>query len=223
LAILPTFSFGGREKSILDGVELHLSVVKTCVTTFERLVGAVMAGDGSASALEAEVFRLESRADGIQMDVDRKISEGAFFGGIREDILNLINRIDDIADSAKDASRLLRINPEGDQASLQMLKGEHMSVFFEKLMGAVDSLGSLVSALRTDKKTLLSRVDAVREYERAADTEKDQLLRTLFKLPRTDPVAIIQLRDFLDVADDIADNSVRASGVIAMLVAKGYG
>ena len=153
----------------------------------------------------------------------RRSPEGAFFGGIREDILNLIDRIDDIADSAKDASRMLMINPDGDQASLEMLKGDHMSVFLEKLMAAVDSLESLVGALQTDKKTLLSRVNAVREYEKAADTEKDQLLRALFKLPRTDPVAIIQVRDFLDVADDIADNSVRASGVIAMLVAKGYG
>jgi len=223
LATFPTFSFGGREKSIIQGLELHLSVVRSCVATFEKLVGAFLTGNGSATALEDEVFRLERRADEIQMDLNRKISEGAFFGGIREDILNLIDRIDDIADSAKDASRMLMINPDGDQASLEMLKSEHMRLFLETLLAAVDSLAALVGALQIDKKTILSRVHVVREHEKAADTAKDQLLGTLFKLPRTDPVAIIQLRDFLFVADDIADDSVHASDVIAMLVAKGYG
>jgi predicted phosphate transport protein (TIGR00153 family) len=223
LATFPTFSFGGREKSIIQGIELHLSVVKSCVITFEKLVGAVTAGDGSANALEDEVFRLERRADEIQMDLNRKISEGAFFGGIREDILNLIDKIDDIADSAKNASRMLMINSDGNQGSVEMLKSGHMRLFFGKLLAAVDSLESLVGALQIDKKALLSKVHVVREYEKAAEVEKDQLLRTLFKLPRTDPVAIIQLRDFLYVADDVADNSARASDVIAMLVAKGYG
>jgi uncharacterized protein Yka (UPF0111/DUF47 family) len=38
-----------------------------------------------------------------------------------------------------------------------------------------------------------------------------------------DPVSIIELRDFIFASDEIADNSERASDVVLVLVAKGYG
>jgi len=36
-------------------------------------------------------------------------------------------------------------------------------------------------------------------------------------------VTVIQLRDFIFVSDDIADNAEDASDVILVLIAKGYG
>jgi uncharacterized protein Yka (UPF0111/DUF47 family) len=70
----------------------------------------------------------------------------------------------------------------------------------------------------------VSRVHRVEEFEELADTMKDALLRELFRYPRIgDTLAIIQLRDFLFAADDVADNAEDASDVILVLVAKGYG
>ncbi|MGD0637527.1 MAG: DUF47 family protein [Nitrososphaerales archaeon] len=220
----PSFSLGGREKSILEGLEQHLSVVKECVIAYQKLVSACAAGDESSKVLFDQVFELEAKAKEIRRDLSARISEGAFFGGVREDILNLIQMDDHIADSAKDAARLLVIGAESDQVYLELLKSEHMSSFQGNLLSAVTALEALIQGLQVDRSAVLARVHSVEDFEEAADTEKDHLLRQLFSKPRTmDPVSIIELRDFIFASDEIADNSERASDVVLVLVAKGYG
>jgi predicted phosphate transport protein (TIGR00153 family) len=224
LARFPSFSLGGREKSIIEGLEHHLSVVKECVMAYQKLVSAYAAVDESSKELFVQVFDLEAKAKGIRRDLSAKISEGAFFGGVREDIISLIQTDDHIAESAKDAARLLVIGSEGDHGYLELLKSEHMPSFQGNLLSAVTALEALIQALQVNRSEVLARVRAVEDCEEAADTEKDQLLRHLFSKPRTmDPVSIIELRDFIFASDEIADNSERASDVVLVLVAKGYG
>lgn len=224
MARFPSFSFGGREKSLLQGVEQHLSIVKGCVVTYQRFVAAFAVQDPASGTLFTQVFDLEAKATDIQRDLSHTIAEGAFFGGIREDILNLIGSDNKIADKAKNAARLLSVDAGGDAAFLNILKSEHMSSFQTNLLSSVNALESLIKALQIDKREVLSRVQAVEDYEEAADTEKEHLLRELFKRPRTmDPVSIIQLRDFIFASDDIADYAESASDIVLVLVAKGYG
>lgn len=224
LARFPSFSLGGRESSILDGLQGHLSTVKQCVTTYQKMVSAYATGQQDARKYLDEVFNLETEADGTKRDSKKRIAEGAFFGGVREDILTLIEADDDIADAAKDAARLLSIGAEEDEAFRNLLKSDHMSGFQEKLLAAVTSLESLIQTLQIDKDAALSRVHAVEDCEEQADTEKNLLLTQLFKRPRSlDPVTIIELRDFIFASDDIADNAEKASDLVLVLVAKGYG
>ncbi len=220
----PSFSLGGRERSIIEGLEQHLSVVKQCVMTYQKLVSACAVEDPSAQQLFEEVLQLEAKAKEIRRDLSAKIAEGAFFGGVREDIITLIQTDDRIAVSAKDAARLLIIGAEADSGYLSLLKSEHMMSFQQNLLSAVTSLETLIHALQVNKKEVLSKVRVIEDYEEAADTEKDNLLRRLFSKPWTmDPVSIIELRDFIFTSDQIADNSERASDVVLVLVAKGYG
>lgn len=223
MARFPSFSLGGREREIVQGIEDHLSLVRDCVLAYQKMVSAYAAGNRAAELLDP-VFALEGRAKTMRRDLSRKIAEGAFFGGIREDILSLIQTDDHIADSAKDAARLLAIGAEEDSLITGFLSSEHMAGFQRNLLSAVNALGVLIEALQVDEKAILSKVSAVEDFEEAADTEKDHLLRQLFGSPRTlDPVSIIQLRDFLFASDDIADNAEKASDVVLVLVAKGYG
>src|SRR5208282_2261621 len=136
----------------MQGVEEHIGVVKNCVGVFESLVSAVATDDPSALSLRDEVFELESRAEQMRRDIDAKIAEGAFFGGVREDILNLIGEIDTVAQAAKDAARLLTLGTTGDQSGLAILKNEHMAKFLANLMASLTSLEGLVKALQRGKK-----------------------------------------------------------------------
>lgn len=220
----PSFSLGGRERSILQGVQDHLATVRECVVAYQKLVGACAVNDPTVGELLEDVFQLEDKADGIRRDLSTRISEGSFFGGIREDILNLISADDYIANAAKDAARLLVIGEDGDPSFASVLTNEHMTRFQHYLLDAVDSLGAIIAALEVDRKAVLSRVRAVEDSEENADTEKDYLLRQIFSMRKTmDAVSIIQLRDFLFASDDIADRAEDASDVVVVLVAKGYG
>lgn len=222
---LPRLPFGRKEDAILRGIQEHLALVHSTTRLLFDLIDAVSARDERrASEIVEAVLEGESKADGLQRSLSLRIAEGAFFGGVREDILNLIEKIDNIADSAKDASRLLNITGARSPEGLKILRSENMKAFTGDLDAAITALAALVEAFHVNKKAVLSQVHTVEEHEEAADTHKDALLKELFgDRDRVDPVTMIQLRDFIFEADDIADNAEDASDVIIVLVAKGYG
>ena len=217
-------SVGKKEKTIFDGILGLLDTVSEGVQSFEASVVAFSGGDPQAQDLVKKVFDAETKADGIHRDLSLKVAEGAFFGGVREDILNLMERIDDIADSAKDAARFLSEDSRlGDEARV-VLASENMKLFLSDLKAAVNALRDLVGALKVGRKHALALIEKVEDFEEEADGHKDALLKELFGRADTmNSVSVIQLRDFTFMADNIADNAEDAGDVILVLLAKGYG
>jgi len=222
---LSGFSINRREREILEGVGSHLATVKRTVEDFGGLVDSVSSGDAtSARNFFDAVMSDETKADTIHRDLSLRVANGAFFGGVREDILALLEKIDDIADSAKDASRLLNVEVGANGSAIEILRSDEMRLFIADLKGSVSALENLIAAFTISKKEVLARVHSVEEFEESADSRKDVLLRELFRgASNLNPVTVIQLRDFIFVADDIADNAEDASDVVLVLIAKGYG
>ncbi|MDA4129001.1 MAG: DUF47 family protein [Thaumarchaeota archaeon] len=218
------FSFGRKENAIVAGVENHLGIVMETVSNFAKLLGAATAGNNAdAEKSFAAVLTGEKKADDVHRRLSMEIAEGAFFGGVREDILDLLEKIDNVADSAKDASRFLAVEGALDPFAISLLKSSAMSKFVENQIGAVAALQNLVSAFKIGKMEMLLRIPKVEEFEEAADSNKDELWKALFKREGSpDPVTVIQMRDFIAVTDDIADSAEDASDVVLVLVAKGY-
>ncbi len=215
---------GKKERAIFDGVLLHLATVTQAVEAFRASVAAIAGGDASSASLVNSVFDAETKADEIHRELSTRIAEGAFFGGVREDMLNLLERIDDIADAAKDAARYLEEDSQLLTEAPRILRSENMRLFVEDLGSAVAALTDLVKALEVGKKEALSKVHNVEAFEEEADTHKAAVLKELFGGERSmDPVTVIQLRDFIFVADNVADRAEDASDVILILIAKGYG
>jgi len=225
LVSLSGFSINRRERAIVEGVGSHLATVKRTVEDFGGLVDSVSSGDpASAGRFFDAVMGDETKADTIHRDLSLRVANGAFFGGVREDILALLEKIDDIADSAKDASRLLNVEVGANGSAIELLRSDEMRLFIADLKGSVSALENLIAAFTISKKEVLARVHSVEEFEESADSRKDVLLRELFRgASKLNPVAVIQLRDFIFVADDIADNAEDASDVVLVLIAKGYG
>jgi len=226
-SLVPLRSFlpNRKENGILDGIEEHLGVCKEVVTEFTNLVPSVGEGDDAAAARHYQrVLDLEEKADVIYRSLSVTVAQGAFFGGIREDILSLMKTIDTIADAAKDSGRLLMLGRVTEKDARDLLLSPGMARFMESLIAAVSSLQELIVALDSDKKAVLSKVKAVEDAEETADDAKVPILKEIFEENRQiNPVTVIQLRDFVFAADDVADNSENASDVILVLVAKGYG
>jgi predicted phosphate transport protein (TIGR00153 family) len=222
---LSPFSFINRKESkVIQEIEGYFKIVRRTVDGFASLVKAMADKDQTeAKNLFQLVLDGESETDSVHRTLSMAIAEGAFFGGIREDILNLLETMDNVADSAKDAARFLESEEDLDDFALSLLGSDEMKTFVSNLQSAVGALGDLIGAFELGKKEILSRIAAVEEWEEAADASKDQLMRRLFKSSSNpNPVTVIQMRDFLFVADDIADYAEDASDVILVLAAKGY-
>ena len=218
-------SVNRREREVFDGVLVLLDTVSKTVDSFEESVVAWGRGDTkSAADLVEKVFEGETKADEIHRNLSLKIAEGAFFGGVREDILNLLEKIDNIADSAKDAARFISSDSRLRLEAKGMLASPEIMQFLAALKASVAALTTLVEALQQGKAEALSKVHIVEKFEEEADSHKDAFLKTLFSSDDSmNPVTVIQLRDFVFVADDVADNAEDASDVILVLIAKGYG
>jgi predicted phosphate transport protein (TIGR00153 family) len=214
-----------REREVFGGVLSLLDIVSSAVDSFEASVLAWAQGDTkTASVMVEKVFEGETRADEIHRELSLKIAEGAFFGGVREDILNLLEEIDNIADSAKDAARFLSSDSQLGIEAKDMLGSQDMRQFLAALKASVSALSGLVRTLNEGKKEALAKVHTVEQFEEEADSHKDAFLKSLFSSYQSmSPVTVIQLRDFTFVADDVADNAEDASDVILVLIAKGYG
>ena len=214
-----------REREVFAGVLHLLDTVGTTVDYFVESVLALGKGDiGAAREAVSNVIEGETNADEIHRDLSLKIAEGAFFGGVREDILDLLEKIDNIADSAKDAARFLAADSLLGVEARDRLASKDMQLFLAALKSSVTALTTLVKALEDGKKEALAKVQTVEEFEEEADSHKDVMIKSLFSDgAQMSAVTVIQLRDFIFVADDVADNAEDASDVILVLVAKGYG
>jgi len=222
---LKPLSFINRKESkVVQEIESYFKIVQKTVDGFVGLVKTMAVNDQTeAKRLFQVVLDGESEADSVHRTLSMAIAEGAFFGGIREDILNLLETMDNVADSAKDAARFLESEEDLDDFAISILRSEEMGLFVSNLQSAVAALGNLIAAFNLGKKELLSRIPVVEEWEEAADSSKDKLMKRLFKSPTNpNPVTVIQMRDFLFVADDIADYAEDSSDVILVLAAKGY-
>jgi predicted phosphate transport protein (TIGR00153 family) len=225
LVDLGFLSMNRKEKAIFAGILQHLDTVARTVDFFVSSVNEFGKGDAAAAEdLAKSVFQGETAADTIHRDLSLKVAQGAFFGGVREDILNLLEKIDDIADSAKDAARFFNSDTGLGESARTLLGSENMQLFLNDLKSTVAALTELVRAFEKGKTEVLLKVHNVEEFEEFADTRKDVLLKQLFANTKgMDPVTVIQLRDFIFVADNIADNAEDAGDVIIILIAKGYG
>lgn len=223
---LPGATFSRKEGTILRQVRDDLRLVRETEQEIPGLVAAVAEGDEASCRIRRDrIFELESKADAAHREVSTQVAEGAFFGGVREDMINLVEKIDNIADKAKDAARLITLAEITDEKARDVLRSEDMRQFLANLDLAVVALQSLIEAFGIDRKTIIERVHTVEEYEEAADTFKRNMLAALFEKSHggIDPVTVILVRDFLFCADDVADNAEDASDVVLVLVAKGYG
>jgi uncharacterized protein len=226
LVSLPGVTFSTREGAIVKSMVDYVVLVRQTEQGLPDLVAAVAAGNRS-SCWESRnrIFDLESKAAAASRQLSAQIAEGAFFGGVREDMLNLIAKIYAIADKAKDAARLITLARVTDPIAVEVLRSDDMKQFLANLDLAVVALQSLIEAFALNRKTVLDRVHVVEGYEEAADTFKQNMLVVLFDKSQggVDPVTVILVRDFLFCADDVADRSEDASDVALVLVAKGYG
>jgi predicted phosphate transport protein (TIGR00153 family) len=226
LVSLPGVTFSRKEGTIVKRMVDNVRLVRETEQALPSLVSAVADGD-VAACLDSRnrIFELESRAAAVRRELSTLIAEGAFFGGVREDMLNLIGKIHDIADKAKDAARLITLARVTNPKAIEVLRSDDMKQFLANLDMAVVALQGTIEAFAIDRKTVIKRVHTVEGYEEVADTFKQHLLVALFEKSEggIDPLTMILVRDFLFCADDVADRSEDASDVAIVLVAKGYG
>ena len=105
------FGFFSRgEREILEKVVRNLDVSIDAARHLLNQVTSLQKYDYDDVNAEYRIIAdLEEKGDELHRTLVREIATESFFGGIREDFLNLLERIDSIADEAKDAAKIFHL------------------------------------------------------------------------------------------------------------------
>lgn len=213
-----------KDREMLDRVASYMDLILEAASSFYKFTLKTAELDfEAASRLSLEVERQETEADTAHRGLVAQISEGIFFAGIGEDLLNMLEKIDAIADNAKDATRVMS-QISFNQDLLRYFFQSRVIQYIRKCLDAAEALRKLVSSLDQGRERILEQVKAVEELEEEADSLKAEVQRHLMNVHTTyNAVEILELESFLNFIDNMADNAEDASDVILVMIAKGYG
>jgi len=218
--------FRRREKETLRLLTEYLDSVFKVVEEFRTLISSLISGDivlSSPSTFEAKIDLIsvyESLADDLYLKSLITLCEGAFFSGLREDFIRLLNSIDDIADYAKDSSQILA-RSRLDKMLRKCSAGGDVSfnLFLDKVVETVEVLRSAVYDLEKNSAAVIKKSIKVKELEEEADDIKWKLLRAIFSL-EIDSLTLLELKDLVLTIDGIADSAAQSSEILITIVMK---
>jgi len=106
--------FGNRrQKEIHAQIGQFCGLVGATVEQFANIVNHYLDGDKHFKEETREISATESQADTIRKDVEHQMYEGAFLPAYREDYIDLLETLDNVANRAEDASQLIwLVRPE---------------------------------------------------------------------------------------------------------------
>jgi len=91
-----------KEKKVIDLILKHLDTVEECLTTAVETVATYLKGEiPKAKSLALKVDGIETKADFVRYSIRDKLYAGAYLPMIREDIYNVVERIDKVCDAAE--------------------------------------------------------------------------------------------------------------------------
>ena len=91
-----------KEKKVIDLILKYLNTAEDCLTTAVETVETYLKGElPEAKSLALKVDGIETQTDFIRYNIRDKLYSGAYLPMIREDIYNVVERIDKVCDAAE--------------------------------------------------------------------------------------------------------------------------
>ena len=94
--------FFKKEKEVIELISKHVDVVEECLTTAMETIDAYLKGEkDKAKKLSLQTDKIESNADLIRYEIRDKLYFGAFLPNLRDDIYNLVESFDEVANAGE--------------------------------------------------------------------------------------------------------------------------
>lgn len=197
------------ETRILELLEKHVSLCTSISSELVKVAELKIAGEREEMEKCLErVFKMEEKADSLRREVARELAKGILPPLSREDLMNLVQKLDMVADYAKDATRILGIIHANELT-------EGFKIVFMKFINKVDecvhALGSSVKALYEDFKRAADQcyeverieeeIDAI--YVEALKVARDSNMKIQTALLATELLRLLEMA--ADQCEDTAD------------------
>ncbi len=161
-------------------------------------------------------------ADDIHREAVIQIAQGAFFAGMREDFLDLLEKVDEIADASQDAARVIAEAPIERRVLDYLYEGNStVRQFVDGIDTCVATLAESVESLRTNAEVAVNKSLEVETIEEAVDQVRAELISRLSEHRlEIDVLTYLQLKEFIFKLDEVADAAENCSDLVITIVVK---
>ncbi|HAF71050.1 MAG: hypothetical protein XD60_1258 [Acetothermia bacterium 64_32] len=206
----------GRGWRQLEGlVHQHLALVEEAVASFEKAIDAYLKGDWQkAEELAYETHRAEGRADDVRRKVETEILRGALLAGSRRDILEIIERVDKLANAVEATlDYLIPQRVEIPRELEPLIRG-----IVSKSADILTEVKASLHLLFTDMPRVLDCTRKIESLESEVDGLERQAIQTLFQMD-IDLAQKLHVRGFIEELVEFSDRAEDLSDRLEIMVA----
>lgn len=206
-----------KEIKVQELMRQHVETVSQAVTSWEETFLFYFKGD--EKNFKDRVFstiQLETRADEVRKEAQLILYRGAYLPIFREDLLDLLELVDNIADGAERGIDFLHI----EYPEIPSFWHEEFKITIEKSHQAFNFFKESFEMFHKGSSNMLSYTHRVREAEKEIDKLQDELMRKIFQ-SQLDLAHKLQLRDLVLTIGFISDSSENASDKVSLMAIKG--
>lgn len=206
-----------EQQKALEASQQHMEQVRQVVHLLQQALEHFVGGQlERVHEIHERVTAAERQADELRRDLLDQMSEGMFLPADREDLVQMVEHTDDVADYANAASRLLVLfqAPPPEE-----LKGDLLR-FAEILVRAVEQLAmALEKLLAGQRRETLHLCTAVERCEEEGDALKASLYRRLLALDLPAGKMLL-LHDLIEAMENTADRAEDSADLVRVLAVK---
>ncbi len=210
-----------NEETAINKTLVHMQKVLECVVEFEKGLSFLIEERNIELALRVftRVNDLEHQADIIRRKILEMLSQAEISSTIRENLIHLAQRIDDVANATNAGARILSyINP----TDFLNLENEIHNKILEMVrisVKAVKKLNQMVkSLLKAERAEIKELGEQINTLEHECDELRFKINHILVSNhPKINPFSAIEIHNFISIIEAISDNAEDTADYIMML------
>jgi len=207
-----------QETKALSDVQRHLALTTGIVEDLEKAIRAAI--DNDLKEMRRCIDRVassEKEADSLRRNVMSEVSKGELSPTDREDLMDLVKRVDMVADWSREATRIL------GAILMEHVPGSIKEEFIEMVLGAKQcavSLQTCVNRMMNKTEEALQAADVVEREEEKVDYmhEKARILIGKEDLPKAG--AAILASELFEAIEMIADSCEDACDQVRVIIVR---
>lgn len=207
-----------KETKALMTVQRHLALTTGIVEDLEKAMRASIKGDKKETERCIQrVASSEKEADGLRRNVMDEISTGELSPTDREDLMNLVKKVDMVADWSRESTRILGAIPmENVPVSI---KDESIEMVVNVKECAV-SLQKCVNSIMTKPEEALKAADTVERQEERVDDIHEKARILLGKEDIQKAGVAVLIGQLFEAVEMIADSCEDACDQVRVIIVR---
>ncbi|MFX0028058.1 MAG: DUF47 domain-containing protein [Candidatus Hermodarchaeota archaeon] len=210
-----------NEESAINKTLIHMQKVLECVVEYEKAVSYLLDEKNIDLALKVffRVDELEHQADGIRRNILNMISKAEIKPTIRENLIHLTQRIDDIANAANAGARIFIYMNHSDFMKLEEEVHKKFLEMARISVDAVKKVNIMVNKLLTAEEGEIHQLgEQINMLEHQCDDLRHGINRILVSNnPDINPFSAIEIHNCVSTLEAVTDNAEDVADYIIML------